>query len=82
MNSSKEKLYITNLIWPPYIFSQSFATACKMFWCMTCTTQMVFTIVMIIYIFILFVNIFTFSFSLFHIIMSLLVTKCVFEFSL
>jgi len=25
--SSKEKLYITNLIWPPYNFSPSFATA-------------------------------------------------------
>jgi len=40
---------------------------------------MAFTTVMIIYTFIFFVNIFTFSFSLFHIIVSLLVTKCVFE---
>jgi len=52
---------------------------CKMFWCTTNITQMAFTTVMIIYTFILFVNIFTFSFSLFHIIMPLLVTKCVIE---
>jgi len=27
--SSKEKLYITNLIWPPYNFSPSSATGCS-----------------------------------------------------
>jgi len=61
---------------------------CKMLWCTTSTTQMAFTTVMIIYIFILFVNIFilfvnifTFSFSLSHIIVPLLVKKCVFEIS-
>ena len=55
---------------------------CKMLWCMISTTQMAFTIVMIIYVFfILFANIFTFFFSLFHIIVPLLVTKCVFEIS-
>jgi len=52
---------------------------CKILWCTKNTTQMVFTIVMIIYTFILFANIFTFFFSLFHIILPLLVTKCVFE---
>jgi len=54
---------------------------CKMLWCTTITSQMVFTIIMIIYTFILFVNVFTFFFSLFHIIVSFLVTKCVFEIS-
>jgi len=47
---------------------------CKMLWCMISTTQMAFTIVMIIYTFILFANIFTFFFSLFHIIVSFLVS--------
>ena len=50
-------------------------------WCMKSTTQMAFPIVMIIYTFILFANIFTFFFSFVHIILPLLVTKCIFEIS-
>jgi len=38
---------------------------CRMLWYTTSTTQMTFTIVMIIYTFILFANIFTFLFSIF-----------------
>jgi len=61
------------------VYFYVFVIICKILLCMTSTTQVAFIIVMIIYIFILFSNIFTFFFFLFHIIMPLLVTKCVFK---
>jgi len=51
-----------------------------MLWC-TSTTQMTFTTTMITYVFILFVIIFNFFFSPFHIIVPLLMIKCLIEIS-